>query len=51
VTDEELQQYYGELYGTDWDQAATAMRSGFAFIRQGIGSLSSGDELLIISVL
>jgi hypothetical protein len=50
ATDADLRQYYGELYATDWDQAAAAMRSGFAFIEQGIRSLNSDDELLIVMI-
>lgn len=50
ATDSELRQYYNDLYGHDWDEAATAMREGFAFIQQGIKSLNSEDELLMFSI-
>jgi hypothetical protein len=51
TSDAELQKYYAELYEHDWDEAATAMHQGFAFILQGIRSLNSEDELLIFSIL
>lgn len=51
ATDQELRQYYSELYAHDWQEAATAMRQGFAFILQGIHALNSGDELLIFSIV
>ena len=50
VTDPELRQYYADLYTHDWDEAAKAMRHGFAFIQQGIEALNSGDQLLIFLI-
>lgn len=51
ATDQELHQYYNELYAHDWQEAATAMRKGFAFILQGIQALNSDDELLMFSIV
>jgi len=50
ATDAELAQYYAELYQHKWDEAATAMWEGLAFVQRGIRSLNSDDEILIFRI-
>jgi hypothetical protein len=49
ATDDELRKYYRELYEHDWEEAAGAMREGFAFLQRAIGAINSEDELVVIS--
>ena len=50
ATDDELRNYYKNLYEHDWDEAANAMRDGIAFIDRGIRALNSDEELLVFTI-
>ena len=50
VTNDELRQYYMQLYGDEWDQAATAMREAFSFLGRAMKSVEFSQDLLLIAI-
>jgi hypothetical protein len=51
VSDGALREYYRELYEHDWEEAALAMREGFAFIQRAIAAINEEDEMAVLSIV
>lgn len=50
ATNDELRQYYEQLYEHEWDQSAVAMREAFSFLERAIKSVKSSQALLLLMI-